>query len=816
MRKNAYIIGLMVIAAVAVSSSAGAIVAADGTISGYVYTISGAPVAGEAVEAFPAGNRSGGHATTTDVSGFYAISVPPGVWKVRVGGNTIYAPEYHNGKMSHDAADVVTVTENATTTVTFHLALGAGVTGRVMDAWGFGQYNVRVTFQMNRTSEFRKEVYTDEGGWYVIKGLPRGILEARAEPAPWKGYTWTTRYIYLAPAEERVDINFKLRDGFLVSGYILDRHEDPVPDAWVRIGTAGDESFTGAMTDENGYYEVRVPKGACSIGIDDTDGHIVMDEFEMITGDTEVSPLLAYDEDVLVPVSGTVTNGGYSVTSLFQVVAFREGMLPAMSIDTLGLYSPIGSAVIPPAGGAYAIDVPLDMSWDLPFMSGSMASNGIVSATSQGSLLDVVSGSVGNDFTYDATGGTMMGAVTCNGKPVLMARVFLTGNDGVLAGYTDSDETGSYIFNNVPAGSYTLQARYEDMKSQKTTVTVTDGETAVAEVFFAAPRSIITGTVTPGYDRPQDDIIVNFGTGNGVWIWRSGPRQWFLLHEVSPETMAAGDIDGNGIEDVVVDFGADYGVWIAFMDYDYTFSWLRLHEVSPESFVVADINGDEDGKADIIVDFGEPYGVWAYYDNQRWERLNEVSPEYMAVADLDGTPAKDLVVDFGPGYGIWTYYNSARWERLHEASAKSITPSDLNIDGIDEIVVDFGAGNGLWTWHADGHWEKLHDETTATVVIGDADGDEDGIAEVIVDFGPTYGVWVRRNAGSWECLTSFSPYSLTGADIDGDALTEVIVDFGPGAGIFTYHDDETTWIQLYPDHAAEVFVIPGHPGEIEI
>ena len=58
----------------------------------------------------------------------------------------------------------------------------------------------------------------------------------------------------------------------------------------------------------------------------------------------------------------------------------------------------------------------------------------------------------------------------------------------------------------------------------------------------------------------QDDVIIDFGPGAGIWV-RMNNNTWVKLHDLSPETITTGDMDGNGQDDIIVDFGMA-GVWI--------------------------------------------------------------------------------------------------------------------------------------------------------------------------------------------------------------------------------------------------------------
>ena len=59
------------------------------------------------------------------------------------------------------------------------------------------------------------------------------------------------------------------------------------------------------------------------------------------------------------------------------------------------------------------------------------------------------------------------------------------------------------------------------------------------------------------WSGPWKDLAVNFGPGVGVWALRQ--TSWTQVHGLSPELMASGDLDGNGLDDLVLDFGSGVG-----------------------------------------------------------------------------------------------------------------------------------------------------------------------------------------------------------------------------------------------------------------
>jgi hypothetical protein len=55
---------------------------------------------------------------------------------------------------------------------------------------------------------------------------------------------------------------------------------------------------------------------------------------------------------------------------------------------------------------------------------------------------------------------------------------------------------------------------------------------------------------------------------------------------LSSEDIVIGDLDGSGVDDVVIDFGTGYGVWI-FQDGQ---GWVHGHDLSPDQMIIANLN----------------------------------------------------------------------------------------------------------------------------------------------------------------------------------------------------------------------------------
>ena len=85
-----------------------------------------------------------------------------------------------------------------------------------------------------------------------------------------------------------------------------------------------------------------------------------------------------------------------------------------------------------------------------------------------------------------------------------------------------------------------------------------------------------------------DDFAFARASTPGIVLY--GPSE--QIHPLTPEAMAATDLDGNGRDDLVIDFGAPFGVWV-YMNQQ---SWSQLHALSPSEIVAGDLDGNGIGE----------------------------------------------------------------------------------------------------------------------------------------------------------------------------------------------------------------------------
>ncbi|TGN99956.1 hypothetical protein PN36_29875, partial [Candidatus Thiomargarita nelsonii] len=145
---------------------------------------------------------------------------------------------------------------------------------------------------------------------------------------------------------------------------------------------------------------------------------------------------------------------------------------------------------------------------------------------------------------------------------------------------------------------------------------------------------------TYGYEYYDDVLDINSGTDIPVTAENTTPN-------INAQLESCGI---TAKEDVIIDFGSPYGIWM------WNATWVKLHPLSPESMVTGDIDGS--GQDDVIIDLGALYGIWARINNTTWVQLDTRSPESMVTGDIDGSGQDDVIIDFGSD-GIWLWMNNS-------------------------------------------------------------------------------------------------------------------------------------------------------------
>jgi hypothetical protein len=149
---------------------------------------------------------------------------------------------------------------------------------------------------------------------------------------------------------------------------------------------------------------------------------------------------------------------------------------------------------------------------------------------------------------------------------------------------------------------------------------------AIPSFRYVSPIGTMADFVPAIAPHTAHDLVVDFGP-TGTWLLIDG-ASYSKLHQLSPELVATGDIDGNRKDEVILDFGSQFGVWV-WVNNSY---WTQLHPLSPTVMVGVDTHGNGDVDSGACVFQGQ--GVWFYDgDNDVWTQLHGFDASLLAAAD---------------------------------------------------------------------------------------------------------------------------------------------------------------------------------------
>ncbi len=239
-----------------------------GVISGTVTTETGVPLAGLNVYVRSSDYHfffGGTESIETSADGTWSIGgLYPGDYVVEViGGNTVYAGEYHNDVYDFHKATPLSIDFDQTLTgINSQLAIGGVISGNVTDLAG---YPIQTGHVYVLNSSHFGDIQPD--GSYTLTGLPPGDFILRA-------YTWGAdfapeyyddeqHYQEATPVPVTLggiteNINFSLMPAGAISGRVTDPDGEPLQNVWVSVldASSGYEVFANIMFQEDGIYQI--------------------------------------------------------------------------------------------------------------------------------------------------------------------------------------------------------------------------------------------------------------------------------------------------------------------------------------------------------------------------------------------------------------------------------------------------------------------------------------------------------------------------------------------------------------------------------
>jgi len=287
-------------------------------------------------------------------------------------------------------------------------------------------------------------------------------------------------------------------------------------------------------------------------------------------------------------------------------------------------------------------------------------------------------------------------------------------------------------------------------------------------------------------EKPEKDDLLGTWTAQGVYYRNSDDGTWVKM--ATPATqVAAGDIDGDGVDDLLGVWPAQGGVWVK---YSSSGTWVRLSSTA-DWISAGDMNGD--GRCDLL-------GTWSnqgvfYKDSATGTWVKMATPAtQIAAGDIDRDGMDDLLGIWPSQGGVWVKYSSSSsWARL-SSTAEWIGSGDMNGDGRCDLLGTWSNQGVFYKDSATGTWVKMATPATQ-IAAGDIDGD--GADDLLGIWPAQGGVWVKYSSTStWQRIASTADWIACGKMRGGVTsslgvieLTAPIGGYGEGPGTISNYKD---------------------------
>lgn len=545
--------------------------AAGGTISGRVTTVTNSALANVWVDAYDStGSRRG--SGLTDATGVFAIEgLPEAAFYVRTDaiGLNVADEWYDNvpvaGSDVASGARTVSVVAGAVTGfVNFALSPGARLAGRVTVTGGAPLGSVWVdAYQPGGTLVDSGLTATD--GVYAVTGLPAGTYYARTYVgAANYANEWydnvavigvdvpsdTAQALVLAAGGAFTNANFVLAAGGGIAGSVTNVAGPTLGGVWVDVYAADGTWVTSVQTATTGVYGVSgLPAGAFYARTYAGTTNLVDEWYDDVivagSGIPAAADAIAVATGVVTSaihfglraggiIAGQVTRTNGTPLAGLTVSAYdvTTNWVKGATTDTGGVYrlqglpAPGAYYVVTEAGTVNVVDEWFD---NKPVMGTSLPAGALALAVSPG----VTTGGVA--FAL-ADGGTVSGLVTGSGAaPLAGATVALYDalTNRVATATTQSD--GTYGVTGVPAGGYRVRVEagslnYADewwndvaalgfgIPVSAATVTVAAGGSVTGITFRLAAGGTLSGRVTDTVPAALSSVVVDAYDAQTNWL----------------------------------------------------------------------------------------------------------------------------------------------------------------------------------------------------------------------------------------------------------------------------------------------------------
>jgi len=429
--------------------------------------------------------------------------------------------------------------------------------------------------------------------------------------------------------------------------------------------------------------------------------------------------------------------------------------------------------------------------------------------------------------TTGLTAGTYSGSITitsagATGSPAAISvNLTLTSAGGInvttnlqeasfsITGTAKYQGTGlSWSETNAPSGQYTITfnkvAGYKTPAPQTFAVSSGKGITITGQYKdLRASKKIIAGAGPLSSNPAQVRVFNTDGTKGGA--------DFIAFSLKYGACVAAGDIDGDGIDEIIVGAGDEFvnparikafyanGTAVSGADF------LAFTTKYGANVASADLDGD--GKAEIIAGAGKGIAnvrVFTYNGGTVTDTgINFICDATLdgvqvAAGDIDGDGQNEIItasvakssqtikvwkVDTSGGPGKWTATEDKSFRAFTSKKGIVVATGDLNGDGTDEIIAGEATGANVKVFKGDGTpygvefsmsntkgdgtpygVEFSMSNTTGAVGIAAGDTDSDGVAEIIIgtDTNRKTPGEIKVYKADGSPLNSFKPFNYGG------------------------------------------------------
>jgi protocatechuate 3,4-dioxygenase beta subunit len=482
--------------------------------------------------------------SSTDLFGNYRLAgLYPGDHTVYCSRSNYYQ-EYYNDKPFASEADIVAVASGIPTTgIDFEIGLGGAVSGQVLDATGDPyssgtvyayastalDSSVRST-SLNASGEYSMNALRP-GSYYIqasVSGLPRVF-----HPSAYSTQSAMSIALTEGSSMGGVDITVPASaETASVSGTITDTVGDPINGTSVRV--VGVDGYTGsyfANTDSNGnYLRTDIPPGTYVVAVSESNTPLfyytgtydraMAQRIELTPGEVETGIDIQTVDKQLATLSGTV----------------RDGMA-----------NPLGDVAIELSGDSsyYSVNTLGDGTYEIPgvFPNSGYTLSAFKPGYFPGQVEDVTippNGSETRDFVLVGfEPGRVAGKVRdVSGYAIDQVSISITGTNVDYELFAESDSFGDYLFDPLPAGSYTLAFSKSGYQyTQVSSVPVMAGNTSIRNVTMldSSGTGSISGTIYDAGGNPTAGILVQVSDVSFRQVY-SRLDGTYRLHGLSPGT----------------------------------------------------------------------------------------------------------------------------------------------------------------------------------------------------------------------------------------------------------------------------------------